>query len=97
MRDRWISKSSDLRAEKIVINENLSKLMKQLRWCAKQTATKKGYRFVWVQSGKVRMRKEVGTPIVRVESKRDLSKLTKWRKTNRKSIPLLKPLKYRFF
>lgn len=75
MRDRWISKRKDLKGERIFINENLSRQMKKLRWCTKQAAKEKGYQFVWVQNGRILVRQKAGTPIIRVESERDLAKL----------------------
>lgn len=76
VRNLWISKRNALRREKVYINDNLSKQIKQLRWNTKKAATEKGYKFVWVHNGRVLVRKTEGAAVIQITSDRDLTKLT---------------------
>lgn len=75
-RDMWIKKRVTLRSEGIYINENLTKLLKSLFWSTRTRAKEKQYKFVWVRNGKIFVRQKEGASVIRVESEKDLSKIS---------------------
>src|SRR5690606_32628565 len=54
------------------VYENLSPYMRKLRWLAKSTAQQAGYKFVWVRDGKLFVRSQEGTPVIRIRHEDDL-------------------------
>lgn len=56
MRGRLAAKRAALRYERIFVDENLTKTLRQLLSSAKQHAGVNGYKFVWVKNGKVFVR-----------------------------------------
>ncbi|CAN8024435.1 unnamed protein product [Ixodes persulcatus] len=75
-RDMWIKKRVTLRSEGIYINKNLTKLLKSLFWSTRTRAKEKQYKFVWVRNGKIFVRQKEGASVIRVESEKDLSKIS---------------------
>lgn len=75
-KDLWITKKKALRAEKIFLNDNLTKAQGHLFWQTRQQAKEKGYKFAWTKNGKVLVRKEEGSNIIAVNTATDLAKLT---------------------
>lgn len=75
VRDLWISKRRALAKERIFINENLTKLLRQLLWKTKSCAKEKGYKFVWITNGKILVREKEKAAAIHVEKEQDLSKL----------------------
>lgn len=59
----------------IYINDSLSPERKKLYAAAREVKKEKGYTYLWVQSGKILMRKEQGTPVCRISSMDDFNKL----------------------
>ncbi|CAN8028117.1 unnamed protein product [Ixodes persulcatus] len=75
VRDLWISKRRALAKERVFINENLTKLLRQLLWKTKSCAKEKGYKFVWIANGKILVREKEKAAAIHVEKEQDLSKL----------------------
>lgn len=75
-RDLWMTKRVTLRNENIYINENLTKTLKGLLWQTRECARAKAYKFVWMRNGKIFVRQKEGAGAIRIESERDLTKLT---------------------
>lgn len=64
-RNLWSSRRSAPRNENIDINENLPKQLKRLRWHTKRgCARKKASKYVWIQNGRVLVRKSEGPATV---------------------------------
>lgn len=81
-RDAWLSVRSKLRKicegegmPQIFLCENLTKQNRDLFWAARANAKEKGYKFVWVKSGRIYLRKKEGDPAVRVMRFSDLVQL----------------------
>lgn len=81
-RDAWLSARSKLRElckddelPQIFLCENLTKQNRDLFWAARANAKEKGYKFVWVKSGRIYLRKKEGDPAVRVMHCSDLAQL----------------------
>lgn len=62
-------------AEKIYLNESLTKFYKHLLYQAKEEARKLNYKFVWTSDGKILIRKDENSPIRRIRNEDDLTKL----------------------
>ncbi|CAN7981385.1 unnamed protein product, partial [Ixodes pacificus] len=75
VRDLWISKRRALAKERVFINENLTKLLRQLLWKTKSCAKVKGYKFVWITNGKILVREKENVAAIHAEKEQDLSKL----------------------
>lgn len=75
-KDRWISKKKVLRAEKIFLNDNLTRAQGHLFWQTRQQAKEKGYKFAWTKNGKVLVKKEEGSNVISINAAADLAKLT---------------------
>lgn len=59
---------------KIFINENLTTKTKELHWQARIQGKKLGYAYTWVKQGKIFMRKEAGSSVLRIEKYDDIPK-----------------------
>ncbi|RZF48721.1 hypothetical protein LSTR_LSTR014895 [Laodelphax striatellus] len=59
----------------VYINESLSPGRRRLYAAAKEAKKRSNYMYLWVDKGKIFMRKEQGKPCVRITSTSDLSKL----------------------
>ncbi|CAN8019773.1 unnamed protein product [Ixodes persulcatus] len=75
VRDLWITKRVVLRQERIFINENLNKSLRQLFWSAKQCAKEKHYKYVWCTNGKIFVRHSEQKPAIRINNEEDLLKI----------------------
>lgn len=74
-RDMWLAKKRALRADKIYINENLTRAHKMLLSECKKLAKDRGFKFVWVSNGKILVRKSEGASVISVYSERELGKI----------------------
>uniref|UniRef100_A0A147BAN2 Putative crack-1 is transposable element n=1 Tax=Ixodes ricinus TaxID=34613 RepID=A0A147BAN2_IXORI len=74
-RDQWLTKRVALRQEKIFINENLTKSVRELLWSARQWAKEKNYKFVWVKNGKIFVRQSEHRAVIRINRQEDLLKI----------------------
>ncbi|XP_013169075.1 PREDICTED: uncharacterized protein LOC106127872 [Papilio xuthus] len=59
----------------IYCSENLSSKTKRLFFLARELASQEKYKFCWTTHGKVYLRKDEGSPLCRIESEGDISKL----------------------
>ena len=60
---------------KVYVNENLTPFYKNLLWKAKNVQKEKGYEFAWFRFGKVLMRKDERSPVIKINQESDLNKL----------------------
>jgi Baculovirus FP protein len=60
---------------RIYINENLSPHYRELFWKTKTKAKEVGYKFVWCVQGKIFVRKEEGSPVVKIHTFADVEKI----------------------
>ncbi|CAN7975382.1 unnamed protein product [Ixodes persulcatus] len=74
-RDQWLTKRVALRQEKIFINENLTKSVRELLWSVRQCAKEKNYKFVWVKNGKIFVRQSEHRAVIRINRQEDLLKI----------------------
>lgn len=85
-RDEFILKRSKVRISnddllgngnksKVYINENLTPFYKNLLWKAKTIQQEKRYAFAWFRFGKVLMRKDERSPVIRIDQESDLNEL----------------------
>ncbi|GJQ78640.1 hypothetical protein Trydic_g11744 [Trypoxylus dichotomus] len=65
---------------KIYIYEYLSNYHKRLLWDTKQYVKKNGFRYVWVQNGKILIRRNEGSKIYQIQQNADLNKINDIRK-----------------
>ncbi|GJQ79292.1 hypothetical protein Trydic_g15450 [Trypoxylus dichotomus] len=81
-RTTLINRDLDRRASerKIYIYEYLSNYHKRLLWETKQYAKKNGFRYVWIQNGKILIRRNEGSKIYRIQENADLNKINDLRK-----------------
>lgn len=82
MRDIWWAARKKLRplsedrlSPPLYLNENLTQANKDLYWKARVRGKDAHYRFVWAKNGKIFVRKEEGSPRIRVQSAADLEQL----------------------
>ncbi|XP_039287853.1 uncharacterized protein LOC120352197 [Nilaparvata lugens] len=59
----------------VYINESLSPARRRIFAAAREAKKKYDYAYLWVQNGKILMRKEQGKPIVKITSLSDLDRL----------------------
>lgn len=59
----------------VYINECLSPARRKLYNAAREVKAAKEYTYLWIQNGKILMRREQGAPVVRISSFDDLAKL----------------------
>ncbi|XP_022186532.2 uncharacterized protein LOC111045430 [Nilaparvata lugens] len=59
----------------VYINESLSPALRRIFAAAREAKKKYDYAYLWVQNGKILMRKEQGKPIVKITSLSDLDRL----------------------
>ncbi|RZF31931.1 hypothetical protein LSTR_LSTR011528 [Laodelphax striatellus] len=59
----------------VYINESLSPARRKLFAAAREAKKKNGYAYLWVQNGKILMRREQGKPVVKISSLNDLNEL----------------------
>lgn len=81
-KDRWLGARGKLRTlvaaavvPQLYINENLTKLNRQLFWLAKEKAKENQYKFAWVKRGKVFVKKDESSSLLRVDRVADLDKI----------------------
>lgn len=81
-RDCWLGARGKLRglaqgaeAQKLYFNENLTKQNRQLFWMVRERAREKHYKFTWIKNGKIFVKKEVSSPLLRVDRMVDLDKI----------------------
>lgn len=65
----------DQPAVPVYINENLSPQRRKLFAAAREVKKTKQFTYLWVQNGNILMRKDQGTPVVRITTLSDLDKL----------------------
>ncbi|CAN7978726.1 unnamed protein product [Ixodes persulcatus] len=75
VRDLWITKRVVLRQERIFINENLTKSLRQLFWSAKQCAKENRYKYVWCTNGNIFVRHSEQKPAIRINNEEDFLKI----------------------
>lgn len=66
---------SDGNATKVYVNENLTPFFKQLLWQAKSVASGKGYKFTWFRFGKLFVKQDESSPVIKISKVGDLDKL----------------------
>lgn len=81
-KERWSNVRKKLRAlhdsgmlPKLFFNDNLTKMNRELFWCARTTAKAKGYKFAWVKAGKIYVKKDETAALIRVNRQADIDKL----------------------
>lgn len=76
-RDSWLKAKNKLRNEEppIFIQENMTRQNRDLLRTVKEWTKDSGYRFAWHTDGKILIRKDEGTRILRVKSANDLDRL----------------------
>jgi hypothetical protein len=60
----------------IFISENLTSKTKRLFFLAREFGAQNKFKYCWTSYGKVFLRKEDGTPLIRIESEKDLNKIS---------------------
>ncbi|XP_039287813.1 uncharacterized protein LOC120353198 [Nilaparvata lugens] len=65
-----------LPAGRIVAHDHLPPFFLELFKKAKQQASTKGYKFVWIRDGKILLRKVEGGQVLHIRDEKDLSKIT---------------------
>lgn len=62
-------------SSKIYINNHLTKFRRLLLWKTKTLAKKKGYKYVWMNSTDILVRKDENTKVTRIYDENDLNKI----------------------
>lgn len=77
VRDAWLKQKSKLKGSEppMFIQENLTRHNRELLRAAKERAKDKGYRFTWHINGRILVRKDDGTRIIRIKTTTDLDRL----------------------
>lgn len=60
---------------KLFFNDNLTKMNRDLFWSARTAAKAKGYKFAWVKSGKIYVKKDEKASLIRVNRQEDVEKI----------------------
>lgn len=60
---------------KLFFNDNLTKFNRDLFWHARTAAKGKGYRFAWVKTGKIFVKKNEDAPLLRISKLSDIAKI----------------------
>lgn len=81
-KERWSAVRNKLRAlhdsgkiPKLFFNDNLTKMNRELFWCARTAAKAKGYKFAWVKAGKIYVKKNETAALIRVNRQADVDKI----------------------
>lgn len=81
-KERWSEVRKKLRAlhdsgklPKLFFNDNLTKMNRELFWCARTAAKAKGYKFAWVKAGKIYVKKDETAALIRVNRQADVDKI----------------------
>lgn len=77
MRDAWLKEKEKLKGSEpcIFLQENLTRQNRELLRAAKERAKEKDYCFAWHKHGKILVRKDDGTRIIRIKAMTDLDRL----------------------
>lgn len=81
-KEKWMEAKKNLRllsqsdpGLRLFFNDNLTHANKELFWKARCCGRERNYKFVWVRNSKMFAKKSEGSPLVRVNSVRDLEKI----------------------
>lgn len=84
LKEKWISSRAKLRSlierkdtPPMFFCDNLTGFNKQLLWAAKQKGREIEHKFVWSRNCKIFMRKEEGSPLIRINGFADLDRLVR--------------------
>ena len=71
----YIADLSDIKAERVYINENLTKASRNLLYLARRFQKEKGWKYAWSSSGTILLRKNEKSKINVISSVEDIEKL----------------------
>lgn len=76
-KNKWAVNQSrgDWPSSKIYINNHLTKFRRLLLWKTKTLAKEKGYKYVWMNSTDILVRKDENTKVTRIYDENDLNKI----------------------
>lgn len=60
---------------KLFFNDNLTQANRELFWLTRTRGKESRFRFVWLKNAKIFAKKEEGSPVIRINTVRDLAKL----------------------
>ena len=66
---------NDIKAERVYINENLSKTSRNLLYLARRFQKEKGWKYAWSSSGTILLRKDEKSKVIVINSVEDIEKL----------------------
>lgn len=82
LKDAWMAARGRLKNlcqanndPKLFFNDNLTQANRELFWLTRTRGKESNFRFVWLKNAKIFAKKEEGSPVIRINSVRDLTKL----------------------